>query len=142
MKVTSYAVARPVYYDRNSATKGRTYGAAGVAPHATTTRWEYTVPSGKAAYVETLNVLLLRDNAPTVQALAQIIIYIQSSDAVTAIALQLREYTTSTYVFLYGSQSNIALLKSGDVIYAASNDPSTGGTHIITADMKLTEFDA
>ena len=142
MKVSSYAVARPVYYDRNSATKGLTYAAAGVAPHATTTRWAYTVPAGKAAYVETLNMMLTRDNAPTVQQLAQVIVYILSSDAVTTIALQIREYTLSTYVFIYASQSNIALLKAGDIIYAATNDPSTGGTHIYTADMKLTQFDA
>ena len=46
MKITSYAVARPQYYDRNAVSTffsgGGTY-----AQHATTTRWTTTVAAGK-----------------------------------------------------------------------------------------------
>lgn len=142
MRVSSYAVARPIYYDRNSSTKGKTYQASAVAPHTTTTRWTYTVPAGKAAYVEALNAMIYRDVAPTVVSLAQSIIYIVSSDAVTSTVLQVRTYSASTYVFYYGSQSNIALLKAGDQIYANTFDNSTGGAVTYTIDLKLTEFDA
>jgi len=142
MKVSSFAVARPVYYDRNSATKGRTYGASGIAPHSTTVRWTYTVPAGKAAYVESLNAMVFRDGTATVANIAQMLIYIQTTDTATTIQLQVREYKSTLYIPNITSQSNIAFIKAGDVVYAASADPSTGGTYTYTADMKLTEFDA
>ena len=58
MKITSYAVARPQYYDRNAVSTffsgGGTY-----AQHATTTRWTTTVAAGKKLLIEQAEVFLL-----------------------------------------------------------------------------------
>jgi len=51
MKITSYAVARPQYYDRNAVSTFFSYGAT-LGPHAPTQRWTTTVAAGKKLLVE------------------------------------------------------------------------------------------
>ena len=46
MKITSYAVARPQYYDRGAVSTFFSY-AATLSQHAATTRWTTTVAAGK-----------------------------------------------------------------------------------------------
>jgi hypothetical protein len=40
------------YYDRNAFSKNESYDVQGIAPHALTVRWTYTVPTGKCLMVQ------------------------------------------------------------------------------------------
>jgi len=44
--------ARPAYYDRDPVMVNQESSLAALAPHGSTTRFTYTVPSGKKAYME------------------------------------------------------------------------------------------
>ena len=65
MKITSYAVARPQYYDRNAVSTffsgGGTY-----TQHANTTRWTTTVAAGKKLLIEQGEVFCLTITAAAV----------------------------------------------------------------------------
>ena len=142
MKVSSFAVARPVYYDRNSSTFGKSYEASAIAPHATTTRWSYTVPAGKAAYVEACGGMMWRDGIATVASLAQTVFNTVTSDTVTATVLQNRTYTNTGNDPVMFSLSQLAFLKAADVFGVNTFDGSTGGSFQYGMYAKFTQFDA
>jgi len=48
------------WYDRNPIALLEHYGGSGVGPHGGTTRWIYTVPKNKKAYVESTLVEIVR----------------------------------------------------------------------------------
>ena len=141
MRVSSYAVARPQYYDRNATTKNLAYGAAAIAPHLNTTRFTYTVPSGRKCFVESLSVSSYRDSAATVagQQLLNIVVY----DGVTYCNLISLYYATTT-VGAVQTQilGNNATVYAGHVILGATWDLGTGGTQDLRLSAKGSEYDA
>ena len=68
MKVSSYALGRPAYYDRNpSSANPAYYGQA--TPHATTTRWTATNTAAQKMYIDAASITVIRATAPTVSGL-------------------------------------------------------------------------
>lgn len=59
-KGMAQGLARPAYYDRNQVERNASYAASGVAPHGKTTRWTYTVPAGRKAFIEVMNATFFR----------------------------------------------------------------------------------
>jgi len=57
--------ARPEWYDRNPSQAGINYTATNVAPHGSTVRATYTVPSGKKAFVAAAELDVRRRTAAT-----------------------------------------------------------------------------
>ena len=140
MRVSSFAVARPAYYDRNATPQTNEYSAT-VGPHTGTTRYSYTVASGKKAVVEFGFVSLQRVTAPSAGSTYYGAVLSKS------FTISLRTpYVESTSVVVLAS-SVVALplsltLYGGESIEASTGDFSTGGTVFYTIQSKLTVYDA
>lgn len=140
MKITSYAVARPAYGDRNSSSTTNSYLAT-VGPHAFTIRWTQTIAAGKKCLVETGQSRIRRTTAATVL-----------GDVVTEMIAT--SGSTDIYVlngFLYnlaiGAMDRVYIptvftLFAGEVFRATTVDLSTGGINEIILSSKGTNYDA
>ena len=135
-------IARPAWYDRNAASRADTYTGQQLAPHALTTRLTYTVPAGKKAIVELLQVKCVRRTAATTVGL------VYAYATITPSGGSEKEILDS-YLFgnAVGDKDGQALqgtlvLCTGDVINMKTYDGSTGGTVDYFLAYKVTEFDA
>lgn len=141
MRISSYAVARPAYYDRNATSTLQSYSAT-VAPHADTTRWTTTIATGKKMSVELLQIYQERRTAAV--AASQINIQVNvTSGATTALSVFTNELANNTVGARdYRLITNVCTLYAGEVIYVTTTDASTGGTALFLAVMKGTTYDA
>ena len=136
MKVSSYAVARPAYYDR-SAASATAYYAANVAPHLITTRWTTTIVAGKKQFVEFSRTSVYRTTLATTAGLYE------SNISIAGISLT---SSVDTSVVVGASQAltvtGAITLYAGDSILATTVDQSVGGTVFFIAGYRATEFAA
>lgn len=136
MRISSYAVARPAYYDRNATSSYATYDVI-LAPATNTTRWTTTVAAGKKLLVEQAISQVYRITAATVVGNygAQIWhvgqLFHTSSSSSNSVGLQYQTQTTGG-VTLY----------AGETMYAVTYDTSTGGTVSMLMNYKGTLYDA
>lgn len=143
MRITnSQTAARPQFYDRNAVPASAMYSAGGVAPHGTTTRWTYTVPAGKKAWVDAVCAELYRDVAAAAAAIAAVNINYQANGGGGSVLCQAAQSTNalvqvSEFVF-----TQFGYMGPGDIVYATTLDTSTGGSNAYTASIKRTEYDA
>lgn len=141
MRVSSYAVARPNYYDRNSSTAGQlAYGT--VAPHSPTIRWTYTVPAGKRSYVEVNYVDLARATVAASAGTTFAQIYSSNSDASDTVISYTRVFTNVAGTYDRSITSAVCILNAGNSLNGQTGDNSTGGTVSYTVGSKYTQFDA
>lgn len=140
MRISSYAVARPAYYDRN-AVGGRQRYVATVAPHAQTTRWTVTIAAGKKCFVEQAAVRIGTTTLPTVGGLVGC--GIDTYDGTTYTTTAYSQFTSNTTTLQYGLNvcPTIPTVYAGESITAYTVDNSTGGTVQYIADTKYTIFD-
>ena len=140
MKVTSYAVARPAFYDRNASSAVQSY-LQSVSPHGATTRWTNTVASGKKLNVEVTPCRILRGTAATVSGvIAEEITLTSGASAL----IMLSNYVTDNTVnipYLKDSSASYTMY-AGESLASSSYDGSTGGTVQFSLVMKGTLFDA
>lgn len=130
------------WYDRNPVSQGKSYSATGVAPHADTQRWTYTVPNGKKVMLETSLAQVVRITAAAPVGLAKAAVNLTPL-SVTSV------FTTGVFHNKngVGDSENAfmgcgAQLQAGEIIEARTQDGSTGGTMLYNIQVKLTEFDA
>ena len=136
MRISSYAVARPAYYDRNAASVSGNYGAT-VGPHAATTRFTYTVPSGKKCVVEAVYAHILRQTAATALGIVQLY-----SGTNTVRSVNLAAYNNTVYSYYPDKATTQLTVYGGASFTAVSADAGTGGTNEIIIQFNGTEFDA
>lgn len=141
MRVSSYAVARPAYYDRNASSIMPSYASFN-SPHAATIRYTYTVASGKKALIETSTSYISRYQAATISG------YYAADTRITL--------ASGSYMILhrpvvidntlgpayFGSSTGAVTLYAGETISAETSDGSTGGTVTMILAAKGTLFDA
>ena len=140
--VTSAAAGRPTFYDRNPAPKSNLYSAGAVVPHGSTTRWSYTVPAGKKAWVDALFLAVDRAAAAApAGTIAANINYVPNGGA-TAVLGQALLINNTVGAMDKLSVTQFGYLGAGDVISATTVDTSTGGSADLTAGAKYTEYDA
>lgn len=141
MKVSSFAVARPAYYDRNASTLIASDQAI-YAPHTGTVRSTTTVAAGKKLFIETSSTSLQNITAPTVAGTATSIVRIVSglfstdpirTDTVTSAAL--------TTIFSNSITGQITIYVGEQILLITANT-STGGTVNHLCAFKATSFDA
>lgn len=141
MKVTSYAVARPAYYDRGAISVVQNYSAS-LAPHAQVTRWTTTVASGRKMNIELANVRLLTDSAATTKSAFDYgSIYI-TSGLVTFSLCDLILNTNTVNTPLYFQMSGVPTLYAGEIVFAVTASYSTGGVIQYLLAMKATDYAA
>ena len=142
MRVSSFAVARPAYYDRAAAGgRSRFYGT--VAPHAQTLRFTVTIAAGKKAFAELVAVRVAQASVSTVTSRADSVI--DSTDGVTNTSLAYAAVYTSTVSanqYVFNASPSQQTLYAGDALKAYTEDGSTGGTVLYVVDARYTTFDA
>ena len=140
MRVSSYAVARPAFYDRASTSSLQAY-AATVAPHAQTARWSVTVAAGRKAQLEGAWLQVVRITVATVVAQYNISLNV-TSGATTAVVATRDTWSNTTLADFSQIVPGGITLYAGETIAAATLDGSTGGTVYFVASAKLTLYDA
>jgi len=140
MKVTSYAVARPAYYDRNAIAAISSYGAV-VAPAYYVTRWTRTIAAGKKAYIEVATSVINRATVASVAA-TQEGFFTLTSGASTIDLVSTQSLSNTVGVLTEKSLSIPVTLYAGETLDGKTNDQSTGGTVYLQVAAKFTIFDA
>jgi len=84
MRTGVLGAQRPEPHDRNPVRQTLTYSGTGIAPHATTQRFSYTVPSGKKAIVLAAQANLQRATAATTAAITRASVQLQNTLVVDA----------------------------------------------------------
>lgn len=130
------------WYDRTPATKGKSYGASGVAPHVATQRWTYTVPANRKAMLESAQIVQMRETAAGPVGRSSSYIATTTSDAVSAVAAYAVMILNAVGNPIADSKPLQAVLIAGDVVSGNTEDLSTGGTVFYQCNAKLTEYDA
>lgn len=130
----------PTYYDRHPLVLPFQYQGT-IAPAGVTTRWSYTVPANRLAFVEFCFTIVLRATvaAPADVAQANVIYSNGSAQAALAIAMILNN-TVGMQDQSLGN--NYGLMVAGDTLLGQSVDLSTGGTVFYDITAKVCEFDA
>ena len=136
MKVTSYAVARPNYYDRTAVSTFQTYDAS-PAPHAQVTRWTTTVAAGKKLVIEQFVVGYYVVTAGSVAGNYGSQLYVVGQLLTTVGAA-----TNVVGTNIYTNQTGLVTVYAGEAIYASTYNYTTGGAISHLANFKGTTFDA
>ena len=142
MKINTPATGRLAWYDRTPSTQVSAYLVSGVAPHSATSRWSYTVPTGKKFRVEWMQVQMIRITAATTVDLVTSDIQLTPSGGSLAHMKYDWHYSNTVLANAVFNNTPQLTLQSGDVIADLTNDLSTGGTMEYLLTMKGTEFDA
>lgn len=141
MKVTSYAVARPAYYDRNATSGLAVYGAVNIAPHGETTRFTVTVAAGRKAFIEQSRFTAMRIVAATVLN-ANTLVFRNTSGATYVDLLYEAKHVLSVGDNLTQGTTGQSTLYAGEALSALTSDSSTGGSWNYYLNCKYTTFDA
>lgn len=141
MRASSFAVARPAEYDRSPGTIRNSYAAGDVAPHATTTRWTYTVSSGKRSRILVGQVMMARQTAGGVAGRTAMRVLVTPSGGSAGAAMHIADYTNAVNSPNVVPYSGGGFLNPGDVASGDTEDTSTGGLVTYSTSMFNTEFD-
>jgi hypothetical protein len=140
MRVSSFAVARPNYYDRNATSSLQKYSAV-LAPAVNTVRWTVTISAGTKAFIELGFSSTRRITVGTVAGeygaymrLTSGAVYVDFP-TISTISNVLDAFTVSQFT----SQPT---LYAGETLSGSTYDGTTGGTVQHSVAAKLTIFDA
>lgn len=139
MRVGSFAVARPNYYDRNASGVSGQY-SNDLAPHATTTRFTSTCPAGKKYITEGWYLSSWRISAATAVGSVENFLTFQTASGGGRIIEAQYVNNTLYYREVYSGGTNITLYPSDYIVFTTA-DGSTGGQIRISCNVKFTSFD-
>lgn len=141
MRVGSFAVARPSYYDRNATTSIASYGGD-TAPHAPTTRFTTTIAAGKKMLVEVTEVYTFTTTAPVTAGRGYSQIQVTSGGNVVCIGRidQIQSATVNALSNLVLPQS--VTVYAGETVTGSTYNGSIGGTLFHNVAYKATMYDA
>jgi len=139
MKITSYAVARPQYYDRGAVSAFFSYSAT-LGNHAATTRWTTTIASGKKLFLEQAEVFLL--TATVAAAPLRLATRVQITDGTnyTSVVAQDQQQSASLYTPNYTTVYPAITVYAGEIIYGTTFNDSVTGTVFMATAAKGTTF--
>jgi hypothetical protein len=140
MKVSSFAVARPAYYDRNATSSVQAFLATD-GPHGQTTRWTTTVAAGKKIVSEAAAFRNLRTTVATVAGVVTSELQLVSGSS-TLILISNRQTDNSVVTQYFVTLSAPLTLYTGESLSAVTVDLSTGGVVQYSLNFKGTSFDA
>jgi len=125
------------WYDRNPQSITFTFYAEDTAPHSTTIRWSYTVPTGKKFYVENAMAFQLRGVAATT--LGRSYVRVVARD-VSVLHAQMERNEVGDSVHLNVGRG--CLVQAGEEVRGITMDEGEGGTIDMGASMHGVEFNA
>lgn len=133
----------PTYREEQGFAKVATaYGADGLAPHAITTRFTYTVPAATKARLELACVYLVRATAPSAAGMAFVRVTYTPAGGSGVDILRVAELSLTVGGGHSQSLGYSILLGPGDVLAGQTRDQSTGGTYDMSLSVVLTEMTA
>lgn len=137
MRISSYAVARPMYWDRAPSQVSIGYYNT-IAPAAYTTRWTYTVPAGRKAFIDSGSINVNRVTVAAPVGVARATIETPASSIILAV------FATSNIAgdIQRASVGGSLLILAGTAIVGTTEDTSTGGTMLFAMFAHGVEFDA
>jgi hypothetical protein len=141
VKLYPTSTIRSQWYDRNVVTRGMSYAAAAVAPHADTARWSYTVPASKKFQLNTSTISAQRDTAGTT-GVALAYINLTTASAVTTKQLVVQHFNGGTGTYETKPLGQSMMLMPTELIEGRTVDASVGGSMSYTIDATGSEFDA
>ena len=141
MKVSSFAVARPAYYDRNASSDSGQYVAT-VTPHGGTVRFTTTVAAGKKLFLEVGHCSLSRQTAATVVGTFDAVIYITTGGNSPRYVYVASKDNTVQPAPTTATITGTTTLYAGEVLESQTSDGSTGGSVAFIIQYKATSFDA
>lgn len=142
MRVFNLGTARPQWYDRGPIAIGQLYAVNGVAPHAQTTRWTYTVPASRKALIEVSQVSIARDGAAGAASTSYATITTTGVTNAQPIFSFTQQVSNTLGTFAQSNVGTNALLLAGQSLTSTTQDNSTGGTNGYTVSAKITEYDS
>ena len=142
MRVGSFAVARPAYYDRNASSLSGQYVGSAVAPHGGTVRFTTTVAAGKKLFLEVGHVYLSRQTAATVAGVYDAAIYITAGGNSPRYVYTASKDNTVQPAPTFATITGTTTLYAGEVLEAQTSDGSTLGVINYVVQYKATSFDA
>lgn len=142
MRLTSGGGPRAQYYDRNPTYQPQIFDAAAVAPHVLTTRFGYTVPSGREAMVESAQASA--DRATVAGTAGQFQVWVEAAPTGGNIAKLAQARRDGNVV---DTSADVAVgcgvvLTAGGTVKGFSKDTSVTGTVDYLATSAIVEFDA
>jgi hypothetical protein len=141
MRVSSFAVARPAYYDRNASSLSAQYSGV-VAPHGGTVRFTVTVAAGKKLFLESGHVYISRQTAATVVGNFDVVIYVNTGGNNPRYLYVASKDNTVQPAPTFATITGTTTLYTGEVLESQTADGSTGGLVQFISMYKATSFDA
>ena len=125
------------WYDRNPIMQQANYGPSLFGPHSETVRATYTVPTGKKAFLASMDLGAERHAASTTDGVWQIFIVAGAAEVVRAFSED-----STVYARVHKSLSQAGIILAGQDISLRTSDVSTGGTVLYAGGWNIVEFDA
>lgn len=141
MRLGSPSTARPDYKDRNAVARTLTCNTTFAAtPAAATVRATYTVPAGKKAFIEYVDIVIvnLSTTATNSDAALQLLISTTTDGSQVAGVAWIPPAQAKDSAFFGGA----GLLVAGESVQLRDFSNSSAGNVISRGAIKLTEFDA
>lgn len=142
MRTGHVASSRPQYYDRNPVGAIASFGEALTAPHNTTTRFTYTAPTGKKAFIESAFVSAVRRTAAGTPSVMEAYLFHAPVGVGGQVIAYITETQASVGVEKVSQYTGLGFVKASDVLRADTSDASTGGTYQYHIVLWYVEFDA
>ncbi len=140
MRLQNVFTGRPNYYDRTPLAINQT-AANGVGPHAFTTRYTYTVPTGRKAWIEAQIAEVDRLTAATTAARVEADVEVVTAGPTTDfLYCMFNNNVVGTLDKIVMGQAG--MLIAGGQLIGADEDLSTAGTVNFGETSRATEFDA
>lgn len=134
--------ARLLYYDRTAVTHALNSNLNGLAPHALTIRWTYTVPAGRVAYVESAQVTAWRETAAAPLGTVGAVVRCTPVAGVLCNIVGAWLFDNTVGARQAEALGSMGYLSAGDVIDGITFDQGVGGTASYRVDAKYTEAQA
>ena len=142
MKVSSYAVARPMYWDRNAVETTSVFSGDNLAPHADTIRFTMTVAASRKTFLDTAFIQIVRTSAYASLGEARVGMFVTPSGGTETCIMRQSIIIATTYVYQQFTMGGSVLMTAGTVLKATTSDGSVGGTVSFQAHGHYIAFDA
>lgn len=142
MQISNPTTNRPYWYDRSDAFGCAFYKGNGIAPHSATARFNYTVPTSKAARIGLASLFAMRYTVATTNDYAEVrIVGYPTGGAVPDMFLR-QLYTNTNGLGVAASGNMNIIAQAGREFQGFTSDASTGGTINYSLSLSYTEYDA
>lgn len=142
MRQQNLLPSKPEWYDRDPAVKASRYTANNLGQHALTVRWSYTTPSNKLGMVQSAMAAAVLRTAPggNCDVYAEILILPATGGSGAVVRVLPKPAVVGAGEHL--AVGPLAVLRSGDAIYAASYNGAPGSGVDYELSMITTEYNA